>query len=402
MTEAPGPAPTAHRGEGLPLAGIRVIALEHAVAAPLCSRHLADLGADVIKVENPHGGDLARHYDSVVEGQSAYFVWANRGKRSVALDLKSDEGRAAFDGLLRGADVFVHNLGPGAVDRLGFGHEALRERFPRLINCAISGYGADGPYRDRKAFDLLIQGEAGLLSVTGEPEQPAKVGISVADMCAAVYAMSAILAAVLRRERTGDGAVIDISMLDCLSEWMMAPAYHQLYGGTQLPRAGARHNMMVPYGVYPAGEGEHVVFAVQTAAQWTRLCEHVIDCPDLVEDSRFATNELRVRNRAELEPLIEEELAALGAARAMERLLAAGIPTAAVNDLDGMLHHPQHEARARWTEAGSPGGPVRVLRSPFTMDGLVTPAAAVPGLGEHTDVVLAELRQATTTATTAD
>jgi crotonobetainyl-CoA:carnitine CoA-transferase CaiB-like acyl-CoA transferase len=375
-----------------------VIALEHAVAAPLCSRHLADLGADVIKVENPDGGDLARHYDSVVEGQSAYFVWANRGKRSVALDLKSDVDRGVFDALLHGADVFVHNLGPGAVDRLGFGHDSLRARFPRLINCAISGYGADGPYRDRKAFDLLIQGEAGLLSVTGEPEHPAKVGISVADMCAAVYAMSAILAAILRRERTGDGAFIDISMLDCLSEWMMAPAYHRLYGGTQLPRAGARHNMMVPYGVYPAGAGEHVVFAVQTAVQWARLCEHVIDRPDLVEDPRFATNELRVRNRAELEPLIEEKLAGLGAARATERLLAAGIPTAAVNDLDGLLQHPQHEARARWAEAGSPGGPVRVLRSPFNIDGLAEPPAAVPGPGEHTDVVLAELRQATTTA----
>jgi crotonobetainyl-CoA:carnitine CoA-transferase CaiB-like acyl-CoA transferase len=401
MTEGPAPAATAHRNDGLPLAGIRVIALEHAVAAPLCSRHLADLGADVIKVESPDGGDLARHYDSVVEGQSAYFVWANRGKRSVALDLKSDEGRAAFGGLLREADVFVHNLGPGAVDRLGFGHGTLRERFPRLINCAISGYGANGPYRDRKAFDLLIQSEAGLLSVTGEPEHPAKVGISVADTCAAVYAMSAILAAVLRRERTGDGAFIDISMLECLSEWMMAPAYHQLYGGTQLPRAGARHNMMVPYGVYPAGEGEHVVFAVQTPAQWARLCEDVLDRPELVEDPRFATNELRVRNRSELEPLIEEKLAALGAAPATERLLAAGIPTAAVNDLDGLLHHPQHEARARWTEAGSPGGLVRVLRSPFNIDGLVEPSAAVPALGEHTDTVLAELRKATTT-TTAD
>jgi itaconate CoA-transferase len=218
----------------------------------------------------------------------------------------------------------------------------------------------------------------------------------VADMCAAVYGVSSILAAVLRRERSGDGTFIDISMLDCLSEWMMAPAYHQLYGGVQLPRAGARHNMMVPYGVYPAGGGEHVNFAVQTAVQWVGLCEQVIERPDLVEDPRFATNESRVRNRAELEPIIEGKLAELGAALATERLSNAGIPTASVNDLDGLVHHPQHEARSRWTEAGSPNGPVRVLRSPFNLDGLVGPVAAVPGLGEHTEAVLAELRQAAT------
>ncbi|WP_055556676.1 CaiB/BaiF CoA-transferase family protein [Streptomyces sp. NBRC 110028] len=393
MTETDVPKTPAIGIEEPPLAGIRVIALEHAVAAPLCSRHLADLGADVIKVESPSGGDLARHYDSVVEGQSAYFVWANRGKRSITLDLTSDEGREAFDGLLGRADVFVHNLGPGAVDRLGFGREKLRKRFPKLINCAISGYGSDGPYRDRKAFDLLIQGEAGLLSVTGEPERPAKVGISVADMCAAVYAVSSILAAVLHRERTGAGTFIDTSMLDCLSEWMMAPAYHQLYADVQLPRAGARHNMMVPYGVYPTGDGEHVNFAVQTAVQWARLCEQVIDRPDLVEDERFATNELRVKNRADLEPVIEEKLAELGTAQVIERLVAAGIPTAAVNDLNGLVHHPQHEARVRWVEADSPGGPVRVLRSPFNLDGLPEPVTAIPGLGEHTETVLAELRQ---------
>ncbi|MEV1243959.1 CaiB/BaiF CoA-transferase family protein [Nonomuraea sp. NPDC049750] len=381
------------RNDESPLAGIRVIALEHAVAAPLCSRHLADLGADVIKVESPSGGDLARHYDSVVAGQSAYFVWANRSKRSVALDLKSDEGQKAFSGLLARADIFVHNLGPGAVERLGFGRQELRRRFPRLINCAISGYGSDGPYRDRKAFDLLIQGEAGLLSVTGEPERPAKVGISVADMCAGIYAVSAILAAVLRRERTGAGAFIDTSMFECLSEWMMAPAYHQLYAGVQLPRAGARHNMMVPYGVYPTGAGEHVNFAVQTAAQWARLCEQVLDRPDLINDERFATNELRVRNRVDLESVIEAKLAELGTSQVTKRLTAAGIPTAAVNDLDDLVHHPQHEARARWTQASSPEGPVRVLRSPFNLDGLEEPITAIPGLGEHTETILAELRQ---------
>jgi itaconate CoA-transferase len=393
MTETHVPKTHAADMTELPLAGIRVIALEHAVAAPLCSRHLADLGADVIKVESPSGGDLARHYDSVVAGQSAYFVWANRSKRSITLDLKSDKGREALESLLERADIFVHNLGPGAVDRLGFSQEKLRERFPRLINCAISGYGSDGPYWDRKAFDLLIQGEAGLLSVTGEAERPAKVGISVADMCAAVYAVSSVLAALLRRERTGVGSFIDTSMLDCLTEWMMAPAYHQLYDGVQLPRAGARHNMMVPYGVYPTGNGEHVNFAVQTAMQWALLCEKVLDRPDLIGDERFATNELRVKNRAALESMIEEKLAELGTSSVIERLVTAGIPTAAVNDLKDLVHHPQHEARERWVEADSPHGPVRVLRSPFNLDGLKEPISAVPGLGEHTETVLAELRQ---------
>jgi itaconate CoA-transferase len=390
MSAAPA-HPTAEPHLGHPLGGVRVVALEHAVAAPLCSRHLADLGADVIKVEHPDGGDLARHYDSVVHGQSAYFVWANRGKRSITLDLKTDKGRHALIRLLDGADVFVHNLGPGAVERLGFGPDHLRERYPALVDCAISGYGGNGPYRDRKAFDLLIQGEAGLLSVTGEPDHPAKVGISVADMCAAVYAVSAVLAALLQRERTGTGTHIDISMLDCLSEWMSAPTYHRLYGNRQLPRAGARHNMMVPYGVYPAGPNAHVNFAVQTAPQWLRLCEHVLDRPELTGDPRFATNEDRVRNRAELEPLIEQRLAELGATRAIELLSDAGIPTAAVNDLDDLVHHPQHLARSRWTEVASPGGTVRVLRAPFNLRDHVEPSAGVPALGEHTAALLAEL-----------
>ncbi|WP_410625885.1 CaiB/BaiF CoA transferase family protein [Amycolatopsis sp. cmx-8-4] len=393
MTETPGlmTAATEQDTAASPLDGIRVVALEHAVAAPLCSRHLADLGADVVKVEPP-AGDLARHYDSVVNGQATYFVWANRGKRSVVLDLKSVAGKKTFEQLLGSADVFVHNLGPGAVDRLGFDRDTLRQRLPRLVNCAISGYGVDGPYRNRKAFDLLIQSEAGLLSVTGGLQQPAKAGVSVADMCAAVYAVAAIVAALRRRDATGSGGFIDISMLDCLSEWMMPPAYYQLYAGTQLPRSGARHNMVVPYGVYPTGGDEHVNFAVQTASQWRRLCEKVLDDPELADDPRFATNELRVRHRGELEPMIEAKLSDLGTAKATELLLAAGIPMAAVNDLNGLVTHPQHEARGRWTFADSPGGPVRVLRSPFNMEGTVEYAGAIPGLGEHTGEVLAELR----------
>ena len=374
-----------------PLDGLRVIALEHAVAAPLCTRHLADLGADVIKVEHPTGGDLARGYDSVVNGQSAYFVWANRGKRSVTLDLKTAAGRTTLGRLLDGADVFVHNLAPGAVDRLGFAADTLAERCPRLVNCAITGYGDDGPLRERKAFDLLVQGEAGVLSVTGTPDAPAKVGISVADMCAAMYALSSILAALRDRDRTGRGQPIGVAMLDCLAEWMMAPAYHQMYAGRQPNRAGARHNMMVPYGVYRVGDAGHVNFAVQTSAQWRAFCAGVLDDPALAEDPRFRTNELRVRNRDELETLIEHRFADHDVAAVIDRLTAAGVPTGAVNDLRGLVDHPQLAARGRWQVAGSPSGSVRVLRAPFDLRGLPDTGTGVPALGEHTEEVLAEL-----------
>ncbi|MGI5422071.1 CaiB/BaiF CoA transferase family protein [Actinomadura luteofluorescens] len=396
MAKIPDPAPAggaACDAPAPPLAGLRVVALEHAVAAPLCSRHLADLGADVIKIENPAGGDLARGYDSVVKGQSAYFVWANRGKRSVALDLKTADGRAALHALLNDADVFVHNLSPGAVDRLGLDAGTLAERWPRLINCAITGYGTGGPLRERKAFDLLVQGEAGLLSVTGQPDAPAKAGISVADMCAAVYALSSILAAVLDRTRTGRGQSIDVAMLDCLAEWMMAPAYHQIYGGTQPRRAGARHNMMVPYGVYRVGDKGHVNFAVQTDAQWRAFCSQVLDDPELADVPEFRGNEARVRNRAVLERLIEDRFAPREVDEITGRLLAAGIPTGDVNDLRGLVEHPQLAARGRWLEADSPAGPVRVLRAPFDLAGLPPHAGrGIPALGEHTDEVLSALR----------
>lgn len=374
---------------GAPLEGIRVVTLEHAVAGPLCSRHLADLGADVIKVEHPSGGDLARRYDTVVKGESAYFVWANRGKRSVALDLRSDEGRETLAAILDGADVFLHNLGPGAVDRLGFGADVITRRWPRLIACGISGYGADGPYRDRKAFDLLIQGEAGLLSLTGSRAEPAKVGISVADMCAAVYALSAILAALLARASSGFGQVIDISMLECLAEWMMAPAYHQIYGGHSPSREGARHNMMVPYGVYRTGADGRVNFSVQTDRHWRALCVDVLHRPELVEDPRFVTNEVRVRNREHLEPQIEECFAGSDAATVSARLVAAGIPTGDVNDLRGLVDHPQLAARSRWFETDSPGGWIQALKPPFNL--VDQPGTrGVPRLGEHTEEVLAE------------
>ena len=388
------PVQSAHLESGAPLAGLRVVTLEHALAAPLCSRHLADLGADVIKVERPEGGDLARSYDSVVNGQSAYFVWANRGKRSVALDLTDSADHWTLQRLLANADVFVHNLGPGAVSRLGFDAEVLARLNPSLINCAISGYGADGPYRARKAFDLLIQGEAGLLSVTGEGDSPAKVGISVADMCSAMYGLASILAALHQRTLDHRGSFIDIAMLDCLSEWMMAPVYHQMYGHVQLPREGARHNMFVPYGVYPVGKGEFVNFAVQTGEQWKSFCEIVMSAPELGTDPRFLSNELRLRNRSVLEQLIDDRLVELSADEVVTLLEQAGIPFGEVRDLQSLVDHPQLAARRRWIDIDTPSGPAQGLRAPFNIScqqegpqTLPSGAHSVPALGEHTNDV---------------
>ncbi|GAC1314865.1 MAG: CaiB/BaiF CoA-transferase family protein [Chloroflexota bacterium] len=296
--------------DSLPLTGTRIVALEQAVAAPLCTRHLADLGADVIKVE-PAGGEFARRYDAVVNGQASYFVWLNGGKRSAVLDLKSEAGKTALAALLGTADAFVHNLGPGAVDRLGFGWTSLHARWPALISCAISGYGVDGPYRDRKAFDLLLQGESGVTSITGSAEEGAKVGVSIADIAAGMYALSSIMAALLHRQRTGSGRFIDISMLECLTEWMSAPAYYQRYRGETPARAGLRHNTIVPYGPFRISDGSLVNLAVQNDGQWSRLCAVVLQRAELATHPRFTTNELRVRHRTELEPLIEEILARL-------------------------------------------------------------------------------------------
>jgi crotonobetainyl-CoA:carnitine CoA-transferase CaiB-like acyl-CoA transferase len=381
-----------------PLAGLRVVTLEHAVAAPLCSRHLADLGADVIKVERPQGGDLARSYDTVVNGQSAYFVWANRGKRSIVLDLALPDDRLTLQHLLSTADVFVHNLGPGAVTRLGFGSDDLARLNPSLVNCGISGYGPDGPYSERKAFDLLIQGEAGLLSITGEPDAPAKVGISVADMCSALYALSSILAALHQRAAVNCGSVIDITLLDCLSEWMMVPAYHQMYDNTQLPREGLRHNMFVPYGVYPVGSGENINLAVQTPEQWKSFCDIVMADPDLATDRRFSNNTLRVKNRLVLERRITERFAEFSAHDVTLLLEQAGTPFGEVRDMAGLLDHPQLAARNRWMDIEIPSGHARALKAPFNITGQPgrsQPASAdggaVPALGESGDEIRASL-----------
>lgn len=374
-----------------PLAGFRVVALEQAVAAPFCTRQLADLGADVIKVERVDGGDFARRYDSVVRRQSSYHVWLNRGKRSITLDLHASHDRAVLDSLLASADVFVHNLGPGSVERFGLAWPVLHETWPRLIDCAISGYGGDGPYRDRKAFDLLLQGESGLMSVTGTPEQTAKVGVSIADIAAAMYAVSAILAAIVTRQRTGEASFIDISMLECMAEWMTVPLYHYLYGGTQPPRTGTHHSGIAPYGPYQAVDGTWVNVAVQNERQWERFCGVVLERPQLANDPLFATNELRVRNRGRLEPLIESILSGLPPSTLRGRLDAADVPYGALNDVAGLAVHPQLAARRRWANVATLHGPVRALVPPFNVEGVAGELGPVPALGEHSDEIRREL-----------
>jgi itaconate CoA-transferase len=375
----------------LPLATVRVVAWEQAVAGPLATRHLADLGADVVKVERPDGGDFARHYDGTVKGLSAHFVWLNRGKRSVALDLKQPEGRAAFERLLEVADVFVHNQGPGVAERLGFAHATLARRNPRLITCAISGYGPTGPHRDRKAYDLLLQGEAGIMALTGTPEERAKSGIPVADIAGGMYAFGSILAALYQRQATGQGTEIHISMLESLVEWTMAAAYVTRYTERAPARTGARHSFIVPYGPYRVGDGTFVNLAVQNEGQWRRLCAVALRRPDLADDARFGSNELRLRHRAELEPLIEALWAGETREAVEARLVEADVPFGALNEMEDVLRHPQLAARERWFEVDSPAGPIQALHHPFNLAGLTRPAGAVPALGQHTAEVLREL-----------
>jgi itaconate CoA-transferase len=344
----------------------------------------------VIKVERPGGGDFARSYDSAVLGESTYHVWLNRGKRSVVLDVKSAAGRAALETLLDGADVFVHNLGPGSVDRIGLDWDILHGRWPRLTSCAISGYGLEGPLRDRKSFDLLLQGEAAILSVTGTAAQPAKVGIPVADISAAMYALSAVLAALIRRQSTGEGSRIDIAMIDCLAEWMTPPLYQRLYSGEEPLRLGTRHNTICPYGPYRVGAEGSVNLAVQNALQWQRFCSEVLGRPELIDDARYATNELRVLHRADLDRLIDESFAARRRDEVIGALDRADVPRADVNDVAGLAAHRQLESRGRWGEAQTSSGPVPALRPPFNIAGADAPLGPVPDLGEHTEAVLAE------------
>ncbi len=374
----------------LPLSGIHVVTLEQAVSAPFCSRQLADMGADVIKVERPDGGDFARNYDGALNGISAYFAWLNRGKRSVVLDLKKADDHAIFGKLIARADVFIHNLAPGAIERLDLGHDTLQKQHPRLIWCGISGYGPDGPYHDKKAYDLLVQAESGVVSLTGSSDEPAKVGISIADISAGLYAYSSILAALFQRERTGRGERIDISMLECLTEWMMPPI-HIWQGTGHIPaRAGVRHNMIFPYGVFDCADGA-VNFAVQNNREWTRFCEIVIQLPQLIDDEQFATNTLRVQNHDKLVHIIETQFATLTANQIIARLDAANIANGAVNDIPAVVNHAQLAARRRWVDVDTPKGMIQALLPPHNLSSITPNIGAVPAFGQHTQEVVDEL-----------
>ena len=372
-----------------PLDGLLVVALEQAVAAPFATRQLADLGARVIKIERAEAGDFARGYDTSVLGQASYFVWLNRGKESVELDVKSDEGRAAMAALLARADVFVQNLAPGAAERLGLDAAGLLARHRRLICCSVSGYGPDGPYAGKKAYDLLVQCEAGLLSVTGTPDVPCKAGISVADIAAGMYAYTGVLTALYERERTGSGSSFTVSLLDALGEWMTQPYLYTVYGGREPRRTGARHASISPYGPYQARGGE-VFIGLQNEREWAVLCDTVLARSDLITDERFATNPDRVKHDDELTVIIEDVLASMTPDEVVARLDAAGIASARLRTPAEFAAHPQLAARDRWREADTPGGPVRALLPPVTVPGREPAMGAVPALGQHTESVLAE------------
>jgi itaconate CoA-transferase len=389
LKSGPGPG----QPKPLPLAGIVVVALEQAVAAPFATRQLADLGARVIKIERPGAGDFARDYDRSVLGQASYFVWLNRGKESVQLDLKQADGRAALAALLARADVFVQNLAPGAADRLGLDAGRLLADYPRLICCSVSGYGPDGPYQHKKAYDLLVQCEAGLLSVTGTPGEPVKAGISVADIAAGMYAHTGILTALYERERTGRGSSFDVAMLDALGEWMSQPYYYTVYGEQEVRRTGARHASISPYGPYSARGGQ-VFLGLQNEREWAVLCERVLHQPDLITDERFRTNPDRVTHDGELTQIIETAIGAMTPEEVAALLDEVGIANARLRTPAEFAAHPQLVARDRWREVDTPAGPVRALLPPVTVPGREAAMGAVPAPGQHTAAVLAEFQPA--------
>jgi itaconate CoA-transferase len=375
----------------LPLEGITVVSLEQAVAAPFATRQLADLGARVIKVERPETGDFARTYDAVVQGLSSHFVWINRSKESLTLNLKEEGAREVLNHLLQRADVFVQNLAPGATGRIGYGTKALRERHPRLIVCDVSGYGASGPYRDKKAYDLLVQCEAALVSVTGTQETPSKAGIAVADIAAGMYAYSGILAALFRRERTGEGAAIEVSLFEALAEWMGFPAYYAMYGDKEPPRSGASHASIAPYGPFACAGDETVFLGIQNEREWEKFCGVVLERPELAQDDRFAGNSERLANRDALDEEIEATFGRLTAEEVIEKLESAGIANARLRSVLEFLDHPQLKARDRWREVGSPAGPLHALLPPGLPTDTEPVMALIPEVGEHTGAILSEL-----------
>jgi itaconate CoA-transferase len=373
----------------LPLAGITVVSVEQAVAAPFATRQLADLGARVIKVERPGAGDFARSFDATVKGMASYFVWLNRGKQSLSLDLKSAPGLSILTSLIDRADVFVQNLAPGAAARMGLSAAALRARDERLIVCDICGYAPDGPRGNRRAYDLLIQCETGLVSVTGSEDAPAKAGISVADIAGGMYAFSSVLAALYARERTGTGAALQVSLFEALTEWMTQPMYYAMYTGIPPARTGTSHATIAPYGAFRTGAGGTVYLAVQNDREWHRLCEQVLGRPELAADPRFATNAARVAARAELRGEIEAALSPYPPGEVIALLDAAHIANAQLNTVGDLLAHPQLEHR--WAEVGSPAGPVRALPSPVSTGGVPPALGAIPAVGQHTEAILGEL-----------
>ncbi|MEU7390819.1 CaiB/BaiF CoA transferase family protein [Streptomyces tanashiensis] len=376
----------------LPLAGVTVVAVEQAVAAPFATRQLADLGARVVKVERPDGGDFARGYDTAARGLASHFVWCNRGKESVAVDLKDPRGLALVRRMVAGADVFVQNLAQGAAARLGLDAATLCAAHPRLIAVDVSGYGAEGPYAHKRAYDMLVQCEAGLVSVTGTPEHPVKSGIPAADIAAGMYAFSGVLAALVRRGTTGRGGPVEVSLLDSLAEWMGHPLHHGMHGGTAPARTGLAHAVIAPYDAYPTADDGLVLLSVQNDREWRRLAERVLGRPELAGDPEFATNTARVAGRAATDAVVAAALAPLTAAEALARLDAAGIACARLNSVAELADHPQLTARDRWRAVESPVGPLRSLLPPIVFPDAPEPRMdRIPALGQDTDEVLAEL-----------
>jgi itaconate CoA-transferase len=374
-----------------PLDGITVVTLEHAIAAPFCTRQLADLGARVIKIERPGVGDFARTYDERVRGLSSHFVWCNRSKESMTLDVKHPEARAILEKLVSIADVLVQNLAPGAAARLGLSYESLQQRYPKLIVCDISGYGSDGPYRDKKAYDLLIQSESGFLSITGSEDEPAKAGCSIADISAGMYAYSNILAALIQRGKTGQGCRIDVSLLESMAEWMSYPLYYSFEGAAPPPRTGAAHATICPYGPYSTGDGKTVMLGLQNEREWAVFCTKVLQRPELASEVRFSSNARRSAAREEINVIVDEVFSRLTAEQVVDRLEGAQIANARMNDMHDVWSHPQLLARDRWIEIDTPVGKVPALAPPGMPAGFPPRMDAVPALGEHTEHILTEL-----------
>lgn len=374
----------------LPLEGITVVSIEQAVAVPFATRQLADLGARVIKIERTETGDFARHYDTSVKGMSSHFVWCNRSKESLTLNLKAPDSKQILDKLLESADVFIQNLGPGSIERMGYGDEVLKEKYPKLIICNLSGYGSTGPYKDKKAYDLLVQCEAGLVSVTGTEDTPSKAGISIADIAAGMYMYTGILTALLTRNKTGKGTVIEVSMLEALGEWMGYPTYYAAYGGSEPKRTGASHSTIYPYGPFKSGDDKTVFIGLQNEREWVRFCDVVLKKPKMVSDSRFDNNSKRSLNRVELKSLIEAEFSLIASEEIIERLESAQIANARMNTMEDFYNHPQFHARNRWVKVQSPVGEISTLRPPASLEGVDTAMGPIPDLGEHTSTILEE------------